>query len=115
MEKLLAVTIETAKSEEHVSKEHLERVNVDTTVQEKAVAFPTDARLYYKARRILVRLAKRDGIELRQRYERLGKSAFIMQGPVSSISGSQAKHSTNYPRRVAVFALQEITGLERGY
>jgi len=72
MEELLAVTIETAKSEEHVTKEHLRRVNVDTTVQEKAIAFPTDSRLYHKARRILVRLAKRAGIELRQSYERLG-------------------------------------------
>ena len=25
----------------------IERVNVDTTVQEKAIAFPTDARLYH--------------------------------------------------------------------
>lgn len=83
MEKLLAGTIETAKSENHVSKEHLERVNVDTTVQEKAIAFPTDARLYHKARRILVRLAKRNGIELRQSFERLGKSALIMQGRYS--------------------------------
>ena len=32
---------------------------VDTTVQEKAVAFPPDARFAYKARVCLVRLAKR--------------------------------------------------------
>ena len=29
-------------------------VRVDTTVQEKAIAFPTDARLYGKGRRALV-------------------------------------------------------------
>jgi len=80
MEKLLQVTIETAKGKEYVTEEHLERVNIDTTVQEKAIAFPTDARLYHKARRILVRQAKRAGIDLRQSYERLGKRAFIMQG-----------------------------------
>ena len=66
-----------------LTEQHLERVNVDTTVQEKAIAFPTDARLYHKARRLLVRLAKRREIELRQSYERLGKRAFIMQSRYS--------------------------------
>jgi len=28
----------------YIAEEHLERVNFDTTVQEKAIAFPTDAR-----------------------------------------------------------------------
>lgn len=83
MEKLLQVTLETAKTKEYVTEKHLERVNVDTTVQEKAIAFPTDARLYHKACRLLVKLAKRDGIPLRQSYERLGKKAFVMQGRYS--------------------------------
>jgi transposase, IS5 family len=83
MEKLLQATIETAKSKEYVTEKHIARVNVDTTVQEKAIAFPTDSRLYHKARRILVKLAKRQSIDLRQTYERLGKSAFIMQGRYS--------------------------------
>jgi len=46
MEKLLQVTIETARGKEYVTEKDLERVNVDTTVQEKAISFPTDARLY---------------------------------------------------------------------
>ena len=83
MEKLLKGTIETAKSKEYVTEKHLERVNVDTTVQEKAIAFPTDSRLYHKACRILVKLAKRQDIELRQSYERLGKKALLMQGRYS--------------------------------
>ena len=36
----------------------IKQVNVDTTVQEKAIAFPTDARLYHKARQALVRVAQ---------------------------------------------------------
>jgi IS5 family transposase len=94
MEKLLQVTIETAKSKEYVTEKHLERVNVDTTVQEKAVAFPTDARLYHKARRILVRLAKREGIDLRQIYERLGKRALSCRG-VTAMPGSQIGPNVN--------------------
>ena len=53
------------------------RVIVDTTVQEKAIAFPTDARLMHKARERLVRLAKAKGVELRQSYARVGKIALI--------------------------------------
>jgi IS5 family transposase len=46
---------------------------VDTTVQEKAVAYPTDARNYNKGRKLLVKIAKKRGIELRQSYARVGE------------------------------------------
>ena len=52
-------------------------VIVDTTVQPKAVAFPTDAKLMHRARERLVRLAKKHGVELRQSYARVGKIALI--------------------------------------
>ncbi len=53
------------------------KVIVDTTVQEKAVAFPTDAKPMHRARERLVRLAKKHGVGLRQCYERIGKHALI--------------------------------------
>jgi IS5 family transposase len=53
------------------------KVIVDTTVQPKAVAFPTDAKLMHRARELLVRLAKRHGVTLRQSYARVGKHALI--------------------------------------
>ena len=53
------------------------KVIVDTTVQPKAVAFPTDAKLMHRARVRLVRLAKKHGVALRQSYERVGKFALI--------------------------------------
>jgi IS5 family transposase len=80
MEQLLTETLETAKREEHLTEQHMERVNVDTTVQEKAIAYPTDARLYHKARVLLVKAAKKRGIPLRQSYLRLGKRALLMSG-----------------------------------
>ena len=61
----------------------LERVAVDTTVQPKAVAHPSDARLMHKALEKLVRLARRNGIELRQSYLRVAKRAAIMVGRYS--------------------------------
>ena len=51
------------------------KVIVDTTVQPKAVAFPTDAKLMHRARERLVRLAQKHGLRLRQSYARVGKRA----------------------------------------
>ena len=53
------------------------KVIVDTTVQPKAVAFPTDAKLMHRARERLVKLARKTGVSLRQSYERVGKHALI--------------------------------------
>jgi IS5 family transposase len=55
----------------------LARVIVDTTVQPKNVTFPTDAKLLNRAREKLVKLAKKQGVELRQSYARVGKFALI--------------------------------------
>jgi IS5 family transposase len=80
LEQLLSETLETAKREEYLTEQHMERVNVDTTVQEKAITYPTDAKLYHKARVLLVKAAKDRDIPLRQSYLRLGKRALIMSG-----------------------------------
>jgi IS5 family transposase len=61
----------------------LERVVVDTTVQPKAVAHPTDARLCHRALEKLVDLAEHNGVRLRQSYRRVAKRAAIMVGRYS--------------------------------
>jgi len=61
----------------------LERVVVDTTVQPKAIAHPTDARLCHRALEKLVERAKRYGVPLRQSYRRVAKRAVIMIGRYS--------------------------------
>ncbi|HXR24123.1 MAG TPA: IS5 family transposase, partial [Candidatus Binataceae bacterium] len=58
----------------------LQRVAVDTTVQPKAIAHPTDARLMHRALEKLVALAQREGVVLRQSYVRVAKRAAIMVG-----------------------------------
>ena len=80
MESLLQETINTAKREKYLKPTEVKRVIVDTTVQEKAIAFPTDARLYFKAIQRLAKLGKQYGIDLRQSYVRVSKKAFFMQG-----------------------------------
>ncbi|WP_063901837.1 IS5 family transposase [Burkholderia ubonensis] len=73
VEELLATTITTAANMKMVEPAEFEVVIVDTTVQEKAVAFPTDSRLLEVARAKLVKLAQRAGLTLKQTYEREGK------------------------------------------
>ncbi len=58
----------------------LERVAVDTTVQPKNIAFPTDARLLHKAIVVLGREAKKHAVPLRQSYVRVAKRAALMAG-----------------------------------
>ncbi len=79
LEKLLKETINIAKRERLIDNFELKRVNIDTIVQEKAVTFPTDAKLYQQMRRTLVKSAKQKNLTLRQTYERVGQRAFIMQ------------------------------------
>ena len=70
MEELLAQTIAAARSMKAIDARELSRVIVDTTVQEKAIAHPTDSRLLEVARKKLVLLSRRNGLKLRQTYER---------------------------------------------
>lgn len=73
LELLLKVTIDTAVAIKAVKPKDLERVIVDTTVQEKAIAHPVDSRLLEIARHKVVSAAKRAGIALKQTYAKEGK------------------------------------------
>ena len=75
MEVLLALTIEAAAKAGAVKPLELKRVTVDTTVQPKAVAHPTDSHLLLRAIEWLVRRAKRHGVKLRQSFLRVATRA----------------------------------------
>lgn len=77
---LLQESLSVAHRSGALQTKDLERVVVDTTVQEKAVTHPTDARLNHRAIEKLVDLAKREGVALRQSYLRVAKRAAIMVG-----------------------------------
>jgi IS5 family transposase len=77
---LLAQTINTAVAIEAVPVEEFERVIVDSTVQEKAVAFPTDSRLLEVARHKLVKIAKSEHIPLKQTFAKEGKLLRVQAG-----------------------------------
>lgn len=71
---LLTETIEAAKRSGALADSSIKRINVDTTVQEKAVAYPTDSKLLNDIRRRLVKLCQVHSIDLRQNYNRVAKS-----------------------------------------
>ena len=73
VEELLAQTIHVAVDLKLIKAQELSRVIVDTTVQPKAVAHPTDSRLLETARSKLVEAAKQAGIGLKQTFAREGK------------------------------------------
>jgi len=77
---LLKQTIETAVNHRYLSKRELQHVNVDTTVQEKNITYPTDSKLLYRSIVNLGSAAKKRGIELRQSYVRVGKKSAVMAG-----------------------------------
>jgi len=80
LETLLSATIQAGLDTGAVRPSSLERISVDTTVQPKAITHPTDAKLYLKALRALVRQAKRHGLKLRQAHTRLAKRAAVQVG-----------------------------------
>jgi transposase, IS5 family len=75
---ILGLTVQTGLATKTIAAASLAVVNVDTTVQDKAVAFPTDARLLNKARIAVVKLATQCGITLRQPYTFKGQEAFFL-------------------------------------
>src|SRR5215210_7131056 len=75
LEALLAESLAAAQRGGAVEEKHLRRVTIDTTVQPKAVTHPTDSKLLQRGIEILVRLARRHGIRLRQSCLRVAKRA----------------------------------------
>jgi IS5 family transposase len=77
---LLAESLRVAHESGALRTRDLARVTVDTTVQPKNIAFPTDAKLLHAAIKGLNRLARHHGVRLRQSYLRVAKQAAMMAG-----------------------------------
>ncbi|MHA1970011.1 MAG: IS5 family transposase [Candidatus Hodarchaeales archaeon] len=110
-ERLLKETIESALRSKKLKRSDLKRVCVDTTVQEKDIAYPTDARLYYKALQLLVKAAKSRGIRLRQSYQRLSKKAFYKQSRYRH--ARQTKRANKEIKKLRTFLGRILRDIER--
>ncbi len=103
VEWLLTETIEAARRGKVVKAKSFEKIIIDTTVMEKAVAYPTDSRLLERGRQHLVRLAGALGIPLRQNYNR--------EAPRLAAQVGRYAHAKQYRRmRAALKSLRTVVG-----
>jgi len=58
---------------------HDENVNIDTTVQEKNITFPTDSKLHKKIIKKCTQIVDKEGLPMRQRYTQTLKKLAIAQ------------------------------------
>jgi IS5 family transposase len=75
--RLLQESLRIAHKTGALRTKDLRQAIVDTTVQPKAITFPTDAKLLYRATLRLAKQARRWGVRLRQSYVRVGKLALM--------------------------------------
>jgi IS5 family transposase len=61
-----------------IHPDEIEETYIDSTVQPKDIAFPTDIKSCNRMREIMVRLAKKDKITLRQNYNKISKKEIII-------------------------------------
>lgn len=111
LEKLLAETIRLALEYKQVTSQQLRKVTVDTTVQEKAIAFPTDARLYTKMLLRLVNLSKKRGITLRQTYIRKAPQLLRQQGRYAH--AKQYRRAKQCTKRLRTFLGRIVRDIQR--
>lgn len=103
VERLLIETIAAARRSLVVKARSFEKIIVDTTVMEKAVAYPTDSRLLERGRQHLVKLAGTLGITLRQNYNR--------EAPRLAAQVGRYAHAKQYRRMKATLkSLRTVVG-----
>lgn len=98
VERLLSQSIDAARRGKVVKEKSFDKVIVDTTVMEKAIAFPTDSQLLEKGRQHLVKLAASLGIALRQNYNR--------EAPRLAAQVARYAHAKQFRRMRAVIKTQ---------
>jgi transposase, IS5 family len=111
LQALLQESLAVATRTEAMKLSDLARVVIDTTVQPKAVMFPTDAELLNRARERLVRLAKKLGVSLRQSYRRVGKLALITHQRYAH--AHQFKRANKSLRKLKTYLGRVIRDIER--
>jgi IS5 family transposase len=111
VEKLLQITIEAGKATKTITERSFEKVIVDTTVQPKAIQHPTDARLYRKVHAAMLRIAEKEGLDLRQSYRLMMERAFRKHG--GHMKAKQFKRARKVLRNLKTMAGRIMRDVER--
>jgi IS5 family transposase len=123
LEVLLSITIDAGLATETITSKSLDKINIDTTVQEKAITYPTDSKLFHRMREKLVKLAAQWDVPLRQSYRRVSKAALVDCGRLFHARQAKKAHRQirklkTYLRRVRNDIVRKIAGkatLEREF
>lgn len=110
-ERVLKETIDLAKRENLAKPSEFRRVYLDTTVQEKNIAFPTDARLYFKGIRLLNAQAKKLKIAPKQSFKFTAKRLLVKYGNYKM--AKQMKRAKNCLRKLKTAFGRLIRDLSR--
>jgi IS5 family transposase len=106
-EQILKISIDLFSKKETQEKEVL----LDTTVQEKNITFPTDVKLQKKVIEKCRKIAKREGIELRQTYTRELRQLMIDQR--FHQHPKRKKKANAAARRIKVIAGRVVRDIKR--
>jgi len=110
-EKILRATIEVGVKSKTIKRSDLKRVTVDTTVQEKAVTFPTDSKLLNRSRSRLVKRCRKHGVTLRQSYERKGPEALLLANRYAH--ARQMRRMRRQVRKLRTYLGRVVRDIER--
>ena len=94
-----------------IDQSQMQRVTVDTTAQTKAIAHPTDSHLLLRAIEWLNKLAKKQGVKLRQSYLRLATRA--RREVARLIHGRGHKQAMRFLRKMRIRAGRLVRDIER--
>lgn len=94
-----------------ITKSDFKKVTLDTTVQTKAVRYPTDIMLYDRQREHLVGFAKTEGIKLRQNYNEIAKS--LIRRYSGYMHAKQFKRAKKVIRSVKCYLGRVVRDIER--
>jgi IS5 family transposase len=96
--------LETGLKINPIRHSDFERINVDTTVQTKAIRYPSDARLCDRVRERLVKVARKKGLQIKHSYTSGGKRLVMKQSryaharQIKRAQACQRKFKTNLGR-----------------
>lgn len=86
-------------------------MTVDTIVMERNITYPTDTKLYHRSRERLVKLVKTLGIELRQTYVRVAKTALVKTSRYAH--ARQMKRAKKQIRKLKIFLGRVVRNIDK--
>ena len=107
---MITETLASAVRNKVAKAKDFERVNVDTTVQEKNIRFPTDARTLDRARERIVAVGTKLGIGFRRNYVRKGKT--MLRKHSGYVKAKQFNRAENVVRAMKQYLTNVVADAE---